>query len=50
MFTTRLMWTLVSFAVVVPLAAHAVERTIVGAWRTAVTLLNRNSQQAATPV
>ena len=40
MLTTRLMWVLVSFAVVVPLAAQAAERTIEGVWRTAVTPLN----------
>ena len=40
MFTTRLMWMLVSFAVVVPLGAQAAERTIEGVWRTAVTPLN----------
>ena len=40
MFTTRLMWMLVSFAVVVPLGARAAERTIEGVWTTAVTLLN----------
>ncbi len=37
---TRWMRVLVSFAVVVPLAAQAAERTIEGVWRTAVTPLN----------
>ena len=45
MFTTRLMWVLVSFAVAVPLGAQAAGRTIVGVWRTAVTLLNCQTGQ-----
>ena len=45
MFTTRLMWMLVSFAVVVPLGARAAERTIEGVWTTAVTLLNCQTGQ-----
>ena len=45
MFTTRLIWMLVSFAVVVPLGARAAERTIEGVWTTAVTLLNCQTGQ-----
>ena len=43
MFTTRLLWVLVSLAV--PLGAQAAERTIEGVWRTAVTLLNCQTGQ-----
>jgi len=40
MFTSKLMWGLVSFSVVVPLGAQAAERTIEGVWRTVVTPIN----------